>query len=235
MLHPHNSNLPFSFSLAIEELVEGQQKLKSPIINQPATENHQDTIYTQVDDDLYLKYKKETPDILIEDTQFATSIEDQRSDGKKIEVRTGITEKISIITAPEKTQDAVGISVQPDGIVNIAVADGVSNSTVPEAAARTAVQAGLSSMATHSPSVDTFREVFDAIQDVDVPLLVQSKIKTIYKSTQTTDRAFDKISQYVAQNSGSERLDKEVAGFIQNEIKTHNPDDDVTTVVLQHA
>ncbi len=105
--------------------------------------------------------------------------EGTRFEGGKfnIEQRIGIKEQVSFVIGEDKGEDAIGVSVRPDGIINMALADGMSGSILPKLASRPAVAGALQHMGSNGVSSDTLKAAFDAIQERDLDTITAARIR----------------------------------------------------------
>lgn len=97
--------------------------------------------------------------------------------GVRVQTFEGINQPVSALAVYDKGQDALGIEVLPNGIINIVVADGVSNAAVSLAASRIAVRASLNQLVTGIPSEQTLQTAHQKIQDSPIEKLVADRIK----------------------------------------------------------
>ena len=102
-------------------------------------------------------------------TRFAEiRYELDRSDGKKT--------NISTLTVPYKGEDAIGIAVEENGIVNLALADGVSSVVLPKVSSRIAVIGALQQMTGNPPSSETFDYAHSIISKFDLRTMAQGRV-----------------------------------------------------------
>lgn len=130
----------------------------------------------------YDLFCREHPYITIDGFQTASFRPEEvtaRNQTFRIEHTIGINDRVAVLTAPDKEQDAIGVAKNPDGTINMAVADGVSNTVLPKFASRTAIQAALEDMRDKPPSTDTFRAAFDKIQQSDLTTMAINLDKSI--------------------------------------------------------
>lgn len=82
------------------------------------------------------------------------------------------TDYVAIFAAIDKEEDAIGVSKRPDQVINIAVADGVSNTLLPKLASRVAIETALDDLDSSSPASLTLRNVFEKLKRQNLDSMV---------------------------------------------------------------
>jgi|GEM_PF-3625155 len=88
---------------------------------------------------------------------------------KSVETKMSTTHRLTAFIGLDKGEDSVAIATDAQGRVNIAIADGVSNSVVPVVASREAALTAVDGLGNNKTPEEVFREVHDHIQELDIP------------------------------------------------------------------
>lgn len=132
---------------------------------------------------------------VLDNKEFMTSYKTPR----RILLAAAKDNPITIIDIPDlqKNQDSVAYEKRDDGIVNIAVADGVSGAVHGGLAPRIATRGAIVHLRDHDVSPETIRVAHDAIQTSDIGVLVDDYIALIRKkASETTDYTKLGIDKY---------------------------------------
>ena len=129
--------------------------------------------FVQTNTDLRLV---EVPKKVTIPTKFGTTLE------VEVSAYTG-GEGISVVIAPDgKDDDSVAVERVAPGVFNIAVADGVSGTVLPQLASRVAVRTAVEAMRTSSPSQEIFRLVNERLRRFGVGQMVDKHLAKIQES-----------------------------------------------------
>ena len=144
------------------------------------------------------EWKKQNPYIRFEDIQMGKmapeSLKVQGGNPVIVERYVSPTDHMSALVVAEKGEDAIGMAKTPGGIINVVVSDGVSGSVFSEIASRTSVQVSLRQLAANPLSLDTFKVAFDALQEEDVPSMVEAILKDYRKQLENEADPINKIT-----------------------------------------
>lgn len=110
------------------------------------------------------------------------------------------TDYVAIFAAIDSAEDAIGVSKRHDQVINIAVADGVSNTLFPKLASRVAIETALDNLDSSTPASVTFRNVFEALKRQNIDSMASEQINMLAEKATVDPTRLSRIGLYRAEH-----------------------------------